>query len=306
MTGLKKFSLVLAFAAVTLAMSVSAATPKKSETVDQWRIGENIDTPESTYYDAKSGVLYVSNVAGLATARDGKGWISKVTFSPKTKKAQITKWVTGLDAPKGMGIYSGSLFVTNIGEVLEIDLATGETKNIFTVGGAEFLNDITIDKSGTVYVSDMLKNRIHTIKDGEIKLFAEGGAFLEGPNGLWIDGDKLYVTAWGEISDPSTFGVLSPGCLYMLDVKTKKRTNITKEPLGNLDGMVRLPNGTFIVSDWVASKVYKITPQGAVTQLSVAPGKNSADLGLDVAGKRLFIPWMGDSKVSAVDIANQF
>lgn len=57
--------------------------------------------PESAVYDARTNIIFVSNVHGQPPKKDGIGYIS--TLRPDGKVIQL-KWVEGLHAPKGMVI----------------------------------------------------------------------------------------------------------------------------------------------------------------------------------------------------------
>ena len=87
----------------------------------QWETGPGLKVPESVLYDTASGVIFVSNVNGKPADKDSNGFIATVSTEGKILNAG---WVKGIDAPKGMGILNKHLFVTNIDEVVEIDIPT--------------------------------------------------------------------------------------------------------------------------------------------------------------------------------------
>ena len=57
------------------------------------------------------------------TAKDGEGWISKL--SPKGEVLEA-KWVTGLNAPKGMRVQGDTLWVSDIDELVAINRKSGK------------------------------------------------------------------------------------------------------------------------------------------------------------------------------------
>jgi len=256
-----------------------------------WNITKSIDTPESVYYDAESKSLYVSNIAGDGVKKDGKGWISNLSVDGKMIS---DKWIKGLNAPKGMRSYKGTLWVTDIDEVVVINIKHKKIVNKFPVKGAIFLNDIAIDPNGIVYVSDTLTSKIHKIANGKVSIFMEGNK-LESPNGLLWKNGKLIVAAWGLTTDWNT-KVL--GRLYSVNPKTKQIEYITKTPLGNLDGLEIDKNGDFLVSDWVAGKVFRIDKNGNSKVILVSK-KGSADISYVPEHNLLIVPLMKDSKIIA-------
>lgn len=299
---LSAFALIgtFVFCDATQAAKVAAPSPA-ANTPTTWKYRETLDAPESAYFDVDSGMLYLSNIGGQATEKDGNGFILRINPTKQKDRLITKKFVTGLNAPKGMRSYKGTLYVSDIDELVAIDMKTGTIKKKIPVEGAKFLNDVAIDPSGVVYVSDMLTSKIHKITDGKVETFVEGKEF-ECPNGLYVHGGKLYVAAWGVISDPSNF-TATPGHFYSLDLKTKERKNIVEKAFGNLDGLERMPDGSFVVSDWVASQIYRVTDKGQLTLMEIPIGKNTADIGFNPKTKILYIPFMGESSLSAINIA---
>src|SRR5688500_13702205 len=172
---------------------IACQTPKESTTETEvrdtviaapvklalkWETDSTLTTCESVLYDKDKDVLYVANINGDPSTADGNGFISKVSLEGKVTEAQ---WVKGIDAPKGMGLANGKLYVADITRVHEIDVNTGKISKTYKVDGAKFLNDITTDQNGRVYISDMAAGIIHTIENGTLTKWMEN---LQGPNGL--------------------------------------------------------------------------------------------------------------------------
>ncbi len=252
------------------------------------------EAPESAYVDYASSSIFVSNVAGAPPEKDGNGWISKLDF---TGKVIAAKWVQGFNAPKGLRARDGKLWVADIDEVIAVDIAAAKIVQRVKIDGAKFLNDVAVGGDGTVYVSDMALSRIYAIKDGGVSIFADGPE-LEHPNGLLIENNALIVASWGK--PEADFSTKVPGRLYRLDLATKKKTLITPEPTGNLDGVEHDGAGGYIVSDWVSGKVFRIAATGA-TKVVAQYGKGSADLAF-VPPRTLILPHMMDGKVGAYEL----
>ena len=121
--------------------NTAAAAPQVS--LEQvWATENVLETPESVFYNPDEKILYVSNIVGESNAKDGKGYISKVSLDGKIENKE---WATGLDAPKGMAMMNGTLYVTNVDELVAIDKGGKITKR-YPVKGAKFLNDpVTAD-----------------------------------------------------------------------------------------------------------------------------------------------------------------
>jgi len=259
-----------------------------------WEVTDGVQSPESAYFDAVSGFVFVSNIGqGGPTGKDGDGYLSKLAADGKMVAA---KWITGLNAPKGIRSSGNRLWVSDIDQLIGVDIVEGKIAERVPVSGAEFLNDVACDVEGAVYVSDMNKNKIHRYHDGQLTVFAEGDA-LENPNGLLVVGKQLVVGGWGSTSGGKT----KLGRLFALDLESGQKSLITPEPVGNLDGVEMVAEGRYLASDWSAGKVFYIRPGGTVTQILQLP-QGSADLGYVPDKQQLLVPQMLENKVTAYQL----
>jgi hypothetical protein len=286
--------------AQTAAPPPPAASPTPSSQPPAIKAGWTVSdmrTPESVYLDEGSGYLFVSQIAGNPNDKDGNGRISKLGLDGTVVTAD---WVTGLNAPKGLRSFGGVLWVADIDEMIGVDIASAKITSRIKLDGAKFLNDVAAGADGTIYVSDMMTNRIHAIKDGKATVFAEGEE-LEYPNGLFVDGERLIVGGWGK--PEADFTTKVPGHLYMLDLKTKKKTLITKQPLGNIDGVEQEARGGFLVTDYLAGKVIQVSQSGeSRTVRTFKPGLADHAF-LYAQGDILIAPHMNENTVAAYDIS---
>ncbi|MDB5014189.1 MAG: ATP/GTP-binding protein, partial [Daejeonella sp.] len=204
-----------------------------------WETQNNLKVPESVLYEPISKVLYFSNIDGTPDGKDGKGSIGKLSLDGKT----ATEIVTDLNAPKGLGIYKNVLYTADIDQVVAIDLKTNKVIKRYPVEGAVFLNDITINSKGKIFVSDSGTGKVHAIEDGKVSTYLEE---LKGVNGLLSVKDDLYV--------------LASGYLWKAD-KSKKLTQIAEGLESSTDGIEQTKSGDFIVSSW-NGMVYYVNADG--------------------------------------------
>lgn len=275
------------------ALPAQAAAPRAG-----WTVTDGIATPESVYFDEASGFLFTSQIDGQPTDRDGNGRIVKLNADGTMAAAD---WVTGLNAPKGLRAHGGTLWTADLDEVIGIDIATGRITSRVKVGGAQFLNDVAVGGDGTVYVSDFLANRIYAVKDGSVSTFAEGEQ-LEYPNGLLVEGNRLIVGAWGK--PEADFTTKVPGRLYALDLASKQKALITQQPFANIDGVESDGRGGYLVSDYIAGKILRVTASGEsrdVRQFTAG----TADIGFIPSIGAVIVPHMNENKIAAYDISDQ-
>jgi hypothetical protein len=273
---------------------IGAATsqPPAAQDDAKWAVTEGINAPESVYVDTDDGFIFVSNIGGAPDQRDGNGYISKLGTDGKVIAAQ---WVTGLNAPKGLRSYKGSLWTADLDEVVSIDIASGKVASRVKIDGAKFLNDVACGADGTVYVSDTVGSRIYAVKNGKASVFAEGDD-IEYPNGLLVEGNKLTVAGWGK--PEADFTTKVPGRLFYLDLQTKKKTLITPEPFGNIDGIESDGQGGYVVSDYLAGKIMHVGADGKSTDVKQLK-QGTADIAYLPAQKLVVVPQMSENKIAA-------
>ena len=282
---------ILGLSALLLPLISCGGTSKGPSKVTAWKLKKGFENPESAYYEPVSKILFVSSISGEGTVKDKKGWITTMTPDGVTLKE---KWLKGLNAPKGMRARKGVLWVTDIDRVLAVKIKTGKIIREYKVPGAKFLNDIVIDSTGTVYFSDTLASKIFKIKNGKVTVYMKGD-HLASPNGLLIKNRILYVAAWGLTADWST---KKDGSLYSINLDTKSITPISKE-LGNLDGLEFDLDGNFLISDWVAGKVFRVSRDGLSETIHTL-AKGSADIGFIPEKNLIIIPEMLQNHVTAI------
>ena len=123
-----------------------------------WETLDDSKNPESVIYAPKQNILFVSNVDGKPDQKDQNGFIS--TVSPSNGSIVELNWITGLNAPKGMAVNNNNnnsrLYVSDITDLVEIDIASGKIIKRFNAPGSAFLNDVALDNQGNIYVSDTI------------------------------------------------------------------------------------------------------------------------------------------------------
>src|SRR5690606_21137173 len=154
-----------------------------------------------------------------------------------------------------------------------------------------FLNDVTADEDGRVFVSDMMQNQIWVLDGDQFELWLQD-VELENPNGLLAEPDRLVVGAWGKPNEDFTTDV--PGHLKAVDYASKEITSIGPgEPIGNLDVVEPDGQGGYLVTDWVAGGLYRISSEGKA-ELLMELNQGSADHEFVESEGLVVIPMMMD------------
>jgi hypothetical protein len=232
-----------------------------------WESDTTLAIPESVLFD--KNVLYVSLIDGPSWEVDGKGEIGKLDKSGKILNAT---WATGLNAPKGMGIYDKKLYVADVSNVVVISLATGKIESKIPVDGATGLNDITIDKKGTVYVSDSKLGRVHQIKKGKAELYLSD---LKGVNGLKAIDKDLYLLTANDVFKAGP---------------DKKLVTVATTEIGG-DGIEPVGNGDYVISCW-PGLIYYLDKNGKLEIMldTREQKRNTADIGYYSSERIVYVP----------------
>lgn len=260
-------------------------------------------TPESVQHDITSDTYLVSNINGSPLDKDDNGFISRL--SPEGQVISL-KWIDGaaadveLNAPKGIGISNGKLYVADIDVIRTFDATTGKPGAQIKVTGAGFLNDVAVAPDGTVYVSDTglkagkdgalepsKKDAIYKVSpQGKLSTFVKGEK-LGLPNGLFADATGLWVATW-------------QGSIYHVTPDGKQEAP-QKAPGAQLDGLLQTADGQVLFSSWETSTVYIGGTDGQFSPL-LSDVKTPADIGYDSKRGQVLVPLFTENTVEILKL----
>jgi len=269
--------------------NISVCASNKTPTDPEWKLTEVwstapvLTTCESVLYDNNRNVLFVSCIKGNPSEKDRKGFISLLDTNGKIKKLE---WVSGLNAPKGMGIIGNNLFVTDIDQLVVIDIDKAKISKRINIEGAYFLNDVAVDRDGKVYFTDSDTGIIWIYSNGEAKSWITEG--LNRPNGLYIEDDRVLLTSSGSQD------------LRVINKASGKSEIVTTE-IGRGDGIASTgKKGYYLTSSWTG-EIFLIFPDFTkVSLLKTSDQKiNSADIGFNIKEQVVYVPTFFDNRVVA-------
>jgi hypothetical protein len=248
-------------------------------------VTEGLNIPESVLVSrtGRTNILFVSQIDGDPSATDGKGGIAKMDFNGEVTNKD---WVTGLNAPKGIASFDGKLYVADINELVVINIKSGQVEKKVAIPGAQFLNDVTVDTKGIVYISDTKTGKVHRYQND---LLDDYVTKMDSANGLKSVGTHLIVGSGTH--------------LYLVD-KNKNKLEIAKGFAQGLDGVEVASQGNFIVSCW-AGLIYYVYLDGKIRLLldSQKEGINTADIAYDIDSQTLFVPNFSKNSVTAYKLS---
>lgn len=264
---------------------------------------QGFSTPESVIHETEADVYLVSNIVGNPGEADGDGFISRV--SPEGEVLEL-RWIDGasdsvtLDAPKGLALDGGTLYVADLACVRSFDRVTGEPWEEICIDGATFLNDIAVDEAGSLWVTDSgLQSggdgpegsgagALYRIAaDRTVERVLEGES-LGGPNGVAVVSDGVVVVSFRS------------GEAYRVDLE-RTRSAVAPPSDRQLDGIVALPDGSFLVSDWGEAAVLRMSSTGELATL-VRDVDSPGDIGFDGDRRRVLIPLLSRGELLIVRV----
>ncbi len=280
---------------LTLALVLLVACSKQDEQAeapppsDSLTVVDSFKTPESVLYDATMDVYLVSNINGNPFDKDDNGFVSRVGADGRVVELH---WLDGasdsitLNAPKGMAIKGDTLFVADIDEVRMFDRTTGGPLGTLVTRRGAFLNDIAVGPDGTVYVTDTGLRPDFSAGPGGIFRFTARGRLWDaatgGPNGVVGDTGGVYVVVYWN-GDVARFGAT--------------RQALPRPAAGQLDGVVRLADGTLLASSWADSSIIRLAPGDTAWTRLYGGMPSAADIGLDTRRNRVLIPIFQENRI---------
>ena len=266
----------------SLFVAFAQSVQPKMELTKIWETLPGLKIPESVLYDSVTGLIFVSNIEGNPSKKDSTGFISTLSADGKIIKAD---WVKAIDAPKGMAILNNHLFVSNIDEVVEIDIAAATIVKRYPISGSKFLNDIAIDpKTGMIFITDTETGVVYVMLNGKSSIWLQD-ALYKGANGLYLKDNQLYIGTGNSILQAD----ILTGSVIVCIANT-----------GSIDGLFVASDNSFIYSDWRGSVFIAAKNRKPRLLLSTAAQKvNAADFGVIPEKNMILIPTFGNNKVVA-------
>ncbi|PLW94402.1 MAG: hypothetical protein C0591_13015 [Marinilabiliales bacterium] len=266
---------------IILFLSSIIANSQSFETI--WATDRVLKTPESVFYNQQRNEIYVSNINGNPTDKDGNGFISLLDT---TGNITALKWISGFDAPKGMAVLHDTLIVTDIDKVHIISISQAKITQTIEVEGASFLNDVVLLDDGTAFITDMVVENIIMIKDGKAMVWLTDELLVK-PNGLALMKNSLAVGVKNDI--------------LKVDTASKAVKSFIEET-GPVDGIIYLGGNKFVISDWAGRITWVSPSEKIVLSNSTDSNIQAADLGYITDKKWVLVPTFFDNRVIAAQL----
>lgn len=283
----------LALGAVGVVLSGCAApSPPAGWTATPVTTIEGLNVPESVAVDPASGLVFISNIVAAQEgegvdrfwADDGTGFIAylKSAGDQDLGRWQESRPEAPLNAPKGLCIHEGWLWVADNSRIVRYPLSGQGTPERIEVSGAQRLNDAATDGRGVCF-SDTATGKVYRIVPGGPEVIRAP----EGVNGITFWGGKMFAVSWTlhEVYELDPSGRAEP------------RPFGLAAQFQNLDGIEVLDDGTLVVSDFTGGRVCTVSADRRTVR-TLLRVQSPADIGLDRKRGLLFVPVFQKDRVA--------
>ena len=287
---MKKLQL-LCLTAILLVVAIANAQIKKTIT--------GFNHVESIVVDGK--YLYAADIGKELnpTAKDSDGQIIKMDKKGTILDANFAK--EKLNAPKGLAINKGILFLNDVDRLVAIDLISGNKLyeiDFSTV--TSFLNDIVVWDNTTLFVSATDKSKLYKVNLTD-KTYTEikTDKTILGINGLFCykKASRIYVNGFGDNNQPN-------GIIGYINLKDNSFTQVTALE-GYFDGIF-ISKDVLYVSNWVAFEKKGIVMAISLSSYrckkiaAIEPIAGPADF--FIQNDELFLPSMMSGEINIIQL----
>jgi DNA-binding beta-propeller fold protein YncE len=286
-------------ACIAVAPALAADLKAGAETV-----AKGFVFPESVGCDPAGKYIYVGNFGGTElkpAEKDGKGYISRATADGKVVDERfLPAQGETMNKPKGIWVTANRLWVTDIDGVWIFDLKTRKSRKLM-LPGVTFANDPAL-VGNALYVTDNRSDQLVKVEpadfldasvDPKVSVVFSGRSVS--PNGIY-PGDKGDVLVVGFVSPDSPRAIFKVG-------KDGEPVPVST-PIGRLDGLYRMKDGTLLVTDWNSGALFSWKGEG--TKQDLATGfKGPADFCVmpKGAGFTVYVPDLVKSEVRIIPLS---
>lgn len=136
-----------------------------------------LDGPEAVRFDADQEIYFISNFTGGGNTQDSTGFITKADAEGNIIELQFMTGTVDapLHAPRGMFIIDETLWAADVLGVHGFNKNTGAQTDFIDFSEFEigFLNDISADENGILYVTDTGTSKVYKVEGDEVSAFLE-------------------------------------------------------------------------------------------------------------------------------------
>jgi len=243
--------------------------------------GGALNGPESIAWDAEGKRFFVSNTLGR----------SIVSMSPEGRFSSFMS--KGLNAPRGIAIWKQKLYVADENTLKIIDPKTAKLLKSFPVPQSKMLNDIALDKTGMVYLTDTAADCVLLVNPESGQSEAIRNRLLKAPNGIVYDmpRDQMFIVG---------FSKRSP--ILSLSTKDKSIGIFMDSIYSDLDGIAIDDLGRIYISSWSEDMIFMIPQEQNRFIAQFKEINDAADVFYYLPDNALIVPLFSQNKIIRISL----
>lgn len=199
----------------------------------------------------------------------------------------LSVFATCATAPYGIEIFGDTLYCCTSGSITGIQLTTGSIIFNKPITGSQFINGITHDPSGNLYITDFNLNKVYKFNTANRQISTFVSNTQSQPNGITYDAydginPRLVMVSWG-----------GSAAIRAIDIASATMTTLTTTTFSSLDGIAKGKNGQFYISCWGNNSIqrYDSTFTNPPTAMVTTGLSSPADIYYNQATDTLAVPF---------------
>ncbi|HRG57568.1 MAG TPA: T9SS type A sorting domain-containing protein [Bacteroidia bacterium] len=240
----------------------------------QFVFAQTFNSPESVEFDYANNRYLIANRAAnqiLARAADGT----------------LSVFASLNGSPYGIEIVGDTLYCCTSGSLRGVNLNTGLQIFNQTIASGAFLNGITHDPAGNLYLTGFSSMKVYRFNTAtrQSNIFVNNTGNT--PNGIIYDAydgvnPRLVMAGWG-----------TPSLIKAISLSDSSLSTLVSTPFGSIDGIAKGKNGNFYISCWSNNSIqrYDSTFANSPTAMVTSGLSSPADIFYNQLSDTLAVPF---------------
>lgn len=234
-------------------------------------------SPESVAYDSIGKRYLISNTSSQKIVQ-------------RSISGAVTDFVTVGGGIHGITVYNNRAYVCNGTRIRGYDLTNATEVFNVQIAGSAFLNDLAIDNSGIMYISDFNLRRIYKLNTNTQQYWIYVLNTVNIPNGVYVDQprNRLLFCGWGTSAPIKSVNFADSSIVTLVTTS-----------FSNCDGISLDRNDNVYISAWSIQSVVRYDINFVNSPVTVVSGlSNPADIYVNKSTDTLVVPNAGNSTVT--------
>jgi streptogramin lyase len=235
---------------------------------------QSYNSPESVEFDYANNRYLIANRAAnqiLQRATDGT----------------LSIFATLSGSPYGIEIVGDTLYCCTSGTLRGVNLNTGAQIFNQTIASGAFLNGITHDPNGNLYITGFSNSKVYRFNTATRQFNVFVNNTIAQPNGIIYDpydgvNPRLVLASWG-----------SNAAIRAINLVDSSMTTLVTTPFGSIDGIAKGKNGKFYIACWSNNSIqrYDSTFTNPPTAMVTSGIPSPADIFYNQISDTLAVPF---------------